>query len=82
MGAHDARYIATDRQGRLLVYGFDKALGYYFDVYPGPDDPEEPVEQHSCFTGMTGAKMMDEFGRRGVKVPEEHWHAAAGDDPL
>jgi hypothetical protein len=51
-------------------------------VYPGPDDSEELVEQHSWFTGMTGAKMMDEFGKRGVKVPEEHWHAAAGDDPF
>lgn len=50
-----------------MVYGFDKALGYYFDVYPGPDDLEKLVEQHSWFTGMTGAKMMDEFGKHGAR---------------
>lgn len=77
-----SRYTTKDRQGRLVVYGFDKALGYYFDVYPGPDDSEDLVEQHSWFTGMTGGKMMDEFSKRGIKVPPEHLHAAAGDDPF
>jgi hypothetical protein len=77
-----SRYTSKDGQGRLVVYGFDHALGYYFDIYPGDDEEEEPVEQQSWFTGLTGGKMMDEFGRRGIKVPEDHWHAAAGDDPF
>lgn len=77
-----SRYEAKDSQGRLVIYGFDDSLGYFFDVYPGSDDSEDPIEQHDRFTGTTGGRMMDEFQERGIKIPREHVRAAAGDDPF
>lgn len=65
-----------------MAYGLDRALGYYFDVYPGPDHSEEPAEQHNRFTGMTGAKITNEIGRSGVKVPDKHRYVAAGGRPV
>jgi hypothetical protein len=65
-----SRYTATYRQGDWSFTASTRRSGTSSTCTPA-DDSEEPVEQHSWFTGMTGAKMMDEFGKRGVKVPEE-----------
>ena len=65
-----------------VAYGFDKATGYFFQVFGEDVDGEENlvVDECSTFTGMSRSRMielMEEYG-----VGEEHKHLVALDLPI
>jgi len=79
-----SRYTKELKDGRYIAYGFDHALGYFFDLFGAPDDDtdesEHLIEETSLFTKMSNGKMlelMDTFD-----LPESHMEMVAMDKPI
>lgn len=68
-----SRYLKKEQDGSTVAYGFDKALGYFIDVF-GPEDEEGIsqmiVEESSLFSGMSNGKMVELM--QNYQLPEEH----------
>ena len=78
-----SRYTKDLKDGRYLAYGFDHALGYFFDLFGIPDEKgsaEHLIEETSLFTKMSNGKMlelMDTFD-----LPESHIEMVSMDKPI
>lgn len=78
-----SRYTKELKDGRTIAYGYDRALGYFIDVFGIPDEQgvsESLVEESSMLTGMSNGKMielMDMF-----ELPESHIEMVAMDLPI
>lgn len=78
-----SRYTKNMEDGRTVAYGYDRALGYFLDVFGIPDEKgvsESLVEESSFLTNMSNGKMielMDMF-----KLPESHIEQVAMDLPI
>ena len=78
-----SRYTKELEDGRTIAYGYDRALGYFIDVFGIPDEQgvsESLVEESSMLTGMSNGKMielMDMF-----ELPESHIEMVAMDLPI
>lgn len=78
-----SRYTKELEDGRTVAYGYDRALGYFIDVFGIPDEQgvsESLVEESSMLTGMSNGKMielMDMF-----ELPESHIEMVAMDLPI
>lgn len=78
-----SRYTKTLEDGRTLAYGYDHALGYFFDLFGIPDEKgvsESLIEESSFLTKMSNGKMielMDMFD-----LPESHIERVAMDLPI
>jgi hypothetical protein len=68
-----SRYVKKEQDGSTVAYGFDKALGYFIDVF-GPEDEEGIsqmiVEESSLFSGMSNGKMVELM--QNYQLPEAH----------
>jgi hypothetical protein len=78
-----SRYTKQLEDGRSVAYGYDRALGYFIDVFGIPDEQgvsESLIEESSMFTHMSNGKMielMDLFA-----LPESHIEQVAMDLPI
>lgn len=78
-----SRYTKQMDDGRLVIYGYDHALGYFLDVLGIPDDHgerESLIEESSLLTKMSNGKMielMDMFD-----LPESQLETVAMDLPI
>tara|TARA_R110001599_G_scaffold327655_2_gene540719 strand:- start:1734 stop:1976 length:243 start_codon:yes stop_codon:yes gene_type:complete len=78
-----SRYTKQLKNERYIAYGFDHALGYFFDLFgtPGEEgESEHLIEESSLFTKMNNGKMlelMDTFD-----LPESHIEMVAMDLPI
>lgn len=78
-----SRYTKQLEDGRTVAYGYDRALGYFIDVWGIPDDQgvsESLIEESSVLTRMSNGKMielMDMFN-----LPESHIELVAMDLPI
>ena len=78
-----SRYTKELKDGKTIAYGYDRALGYFIDVFGIPDEQgvsESLVEESSMLTGMSNGKMielMDMF-----ELPESHIEMVAMDLPI
>lgn len=78
-----SRYTKQLEDGRSVAYGYDRALGYFIDVFGIPDEQgvsESLIEESSMFTQMSNGKMielMDLFA-----LPESHIEQVAMDLPI
>ena len=68
-----SRYVKKEQDGSTVAYGFDRALGYFIDVF-GPEDEEGIsqmiVEESSLFSGMSNGKMVELM--QNYQLPEAH----------
>ncbi len=75
-----SRYLKKEQDGSTVAYGFDKALGYFIDVF-GPEDEEGIsqmiVEESSFLSGMSNGKMIELM--QEYQLPEEHINLVALD---
>lgn len=75
-----SRYVKQMEDGTSVAYGFDKALGYFIDVF-GPEDEEGIsqmiVEESSFLSGMSNGKMVELM--QEYQLPEEHINLVALD---
>jgi hypothetical protein len=75
-----SRYVKKEQDGSTVAYGFDKALGYFIDVF-GPEDEEGIsqmiVEESSLFSGMSNGKMVELM--QNYQLPEAHINLVALD---
>ena len=78
-----SRYTKQLEDGRSVAYGYDRALGYFIDVFGIPDEQgvsESLIEESSFLTKMSNGKMielMDLFA-----LPESHIEQVAMDLPI
>ncbi len=78
-----SRYTKELEDGRTIAYGYDRALGYFIDVFGIPDEQgisESLIEESSALTRMSNGKMielMDMF-----ELPESHIEQVAMDLPI
>lgn len=77
-------FIAKDKKGRLVHYGFDEPYaGYFVTVWRDNSKEEEPVVVEDRWTGMNGSKLIvmleDDLG---VFVPEHRRRQAFEDMPF
>lgn len=78
-----SRYTKELKDGKTIAYGYDRALGYFIDVFGIPDEQgvsESLIEESSMLTGMSNGKMielMDMF-----ELPESHIEMVAMDLPI
>lgn len=78
-----SRYTKQLEDGRSVAYGYDRALGYFIDVFGIPDEQgvsESLIEESSFLTRMSNGKMielMDLFA-----LPESHIEQVAMDLPI
>ena len=78
-----SRYTKQLEDGRSVTYGYDRALGYFIDVFGIPDEQgvsESLIEESSFLTKMSNGKMielMDLFA-----LPESHIEQVAMDLPI
>ena len=78
-----SRYTKDLDNERYIAYGWDHALGYFFDLFGAPNDDdirETFIEESSLFTKMNNGKMlelMDTFD-----LPESHIEMVAMDKPI
>lgn len=77
-------YKVTDKNGRSVMYGFDKAYsGYFVTVWEGDPDEEDPIIERDRFSGMTGSKLVEMLENElGITVPEPHREQALMDLPI
>ena len=78
-----SRYVKDMDNGKTVAYGFDKTLGYFFDVFDVPDDEGEEVlliEESSALTGMNNGKMLELMDM--YKLPESHIEQVDMDLPI
>ena len=68
-----SRYVKKEQDGSTVAYGFDKALGYFIDVF-GHEDAEGKrtmiIEESSLLSGMSNAKMVELMEK--YQLPEAH----------
>jgi hypothetical protein len=61
----------TNENGQLIMYGFNKPVGYYVNVWKDLDDEKPPIIAENHFTGLTGAKLVEKLeDELGVFIPE------------
>lgn len=61
----------TNENGQLIMYGFNKPVGYYVNVWKNLDDEKPPIIAENYFTGLTGAKLVEKLeDELGVFIPE------------
>ena len=78
-----SRYTKQLEDGRSVAYGYDRALGYFIDVFGIPDEQgvsESLIEESSFLTKMSNGKMielMDLFA-----LPESHIEQVAMGLPI
>ena len=76
-----SRYIKKIGKEKDVVYGFDKAEGYFFQLFIGVEEDERiPIDESSLFTKMSNAKMMGLMQEYGVS--ETHISSVALDLPF
>ena len=76
-----SRYIKKIGREKDVVYGFDKAEGYFFQLFVGVEDDERiPINESSLFTKMSNAKMVELMQEYGVS--ETHISSVALDLPF
>ena len=79
-----SRYTKTLTNGNTCVYGFDHAIGYFFDVIAEDDndDGEEIllIEESSMFTNLSNGGMMKLM--KEYDCPNEHIEYVAMDFPI
>ncbi len=78
-----SRYTKDLENGESVAYGFDRALGYFFDVFGIPDEEgtsQLVVEECSLITGMSNGKMMELMAE--YEVPQELINKVALDLPI
>jgi len=75
-----SRYLKKEQDGSTVAYGFDRALGYFIDVF-GPEDEEGIsqmiVEESSLLSGMSNGKMIELM--QEYQLPEAHINLVALD---
>ena len=68
-----SRYVKKEQDGSTVAYGFDRALGYFIDVF-GHEDAEGErtmiIEESSLLSGMSNAKMVELMEK--YQLPEAH----------
>jgi hypothetical protein len=78
-----SRYVKELEDGNYISYGFDNALGYFFDLCTASDedgDSELLIEESSILSGMNNGKMI---GLMSIfKLPESHIEMVAMDVPI
>jgi hypothetical protein len=69
---------------KQVNYGFDHALGYWYDAWAdNSDDDDLPlVERCSQFDGLSGARLVEALDELHVSVPSDHFNAAITDRPF
>lgn len=78
-----SRYTKQLDDNRLVVYGYDNVLGYFFDLLDIPDeegDRETIIEESSLLSHMSNGKMialMDTFN-----LPDSQIELVAMDLPI
>jgi hypothetical protein len=78
-----SRYTKELEDSRIVVYGYDHALGYFIDLLGVADEQGERellIEESSMLSKMSNGKMielMDTF-----KLPESHIELVAMDLPI
>ena len=77
-------FIAKDKEGRLVHYGFDAPYaGYFITVWEGDSSEEEPIIVEDRWTGLNGGKLIEMLeDELGVFVPEYRRKQALGDMPF
>jgi hypothetical protein len=61
----------TNENGQLIMYGFNKPVGYYVNVWKDLDDEKPPIIAENHFTGLTGTKLVEKLeDELGVFIPE------------
>ncbi len=64
-------YTTTDKHNRLVIYGFNKPVGYYVNVWEDLDDEKAPIIAENYYTGLTGTKLIEKLeDELGVFIPE------------
>lgn len=68
-----SRYLKKEQDGSTVAYGFDRALGYFIDVFKH-EDAEGKInmilEESSLLSGMSNAKMVELMQK--YQLPEAH----------
>jgi hypothetical protein len=78
-----SRYIKELENGKTVAYGYDHALGYFFDVFDVPDDDGVEnllIEESSLLTKMSNGKMLELMNV--YELPESHIEQVAMDLPI
>ena len=77
-----SRYSKLLKNGKEIAWGFDHALGYFFQVFDVPDEDGEDVllVDRSSWQGMSNGEMLELCDTYGV--PESHIEAVAMDLPI
>lgn len=77
-----SRYSKKLDSGKEVVYGWDHATGYFFQVFDVPDEDVEDdeyllINECSMFTSMSNGKMIELMTVYGL--PESHIERVAMD---
>jgi len=79
-----SRYVVKLEEQKEFVYGWDHALGYFYEVWDNSLGDEEAdcivEDKNSLFNKMSKGQMVEAMGKYGAKV--EHIKKAALDLPF
>lgn len=65
----------------LLCYGFDHALGYWYDIRDIDDDEDEGMlEENDSFSGMSNAEFIEVL--QAHEIPQNHIDCVTMDVPF
>lgn len=78
-----SRFTEISDEGKDIAYGFDHALGYWFDVYEEDEHGEviHHVEESTALTGMNNGKMLKLMEAYNIRN-EAHFELVAADMPI
>ena len=74
-----SRYHTKTEQGIDVVYGFDHALGYFYEEWDGKEDVPS-VDLDTMFSGLDRGFLIKLLNQ--TNAPEEHKRLIALDLPL
>jgi|TARA_R110000772_G_scaffold165696_1_gene277393 hypothetical protein len=78
-----SRYTKELDNGKVIAYGYDKATGYFFQVFDVSDENKEDnllIDECSMFTNMSNGKMIELMNV--YELPESHLELVAMDLPI
>lgn len=69
-----SRFAKTLDNGQVAAYGFDNALGYFFDVFNEDDEPI--IEESSFMTDLNHGRMLELMTNYNVGSEEQRQKVA------
>jgi hypothetical protein len=77
-----SRYIKKLEDGKVIVYGWDRALGYFYDMWENYGNKEEQCIKERCsLFGMPKSELIEALSEAKAKSPAKFFKNLALDLP-